>query len=324
MPWEDSDERGGVQGQGTWLCRGYSGLGNARWIGILEYWSISKWVLFLSCGVSGSPLWVLHLLGSREGKGTGTLGAFLFWIPCLLLKHSLRINFECTTSTCSNKELSNMSTSFYAHAISPSPYPSMHHLQRKVHMLHPLVDTTCTNHINPLHHKPLHVLLRQPPTHLYQKLPLLLQYRLPIPIHTRWPSTKSALEPLDRAAQLLPRREIIQHHHVRARSDGFHGLGLALALHLDLDGEAAGGLGGADGARDVAAAGPDVVVLEHDHGGEVVAVGVGAADGEGVFLGDAEARGGFAGAGEGGRRGGVLAEEVEEGGCPVGRVRGIV
>ena len=49
-----------------------------------------------------------------------------------------------------------------------------------------------------------------------------------------------------------------------------------------------------------------------------MAVGVGAADGEGVFFGEAEARGCFAGAGEGWGVGGVGAEEGEEGRCPEG------
>lgn len=51
-----------------------------------------------------------------------------------------------------------------------------------------------------------------------------------------------------------------------------------------------------------------------------MAVGVGAADGEGVFFGEAETGGGFAGAGEGGGVGemaGVGVEEVEEVGCSV-------
>ena len=53
-----------------------------------------------------------------------------------------------------------------------------------------------------------------------------------------------------------------------------------------------------------------------------MAVGVGAADGEGVFFGEAETGGGFAGAGEGGGvaevvGGGVGVEEVEEVGCSV-------
>lgn len=67
------------------------------------------------------------------------------------------------------------------------------------------------------------------------------------------------------------------------------------------------------GARDAAAAGPDVVVLEHGHGGEVVAVRVRARDEHGVFLREAEAGGRLAGAGEGvGVAGG--AEEGEEAG----------
>lgn len=49
-----------------------------------------------------------------------------------------------------------------------------------------------------------------------------------------------------------------------------------------------------------------------------MAVGVGAADEEGVFLGEAEAGGGLAGAGEGWWGGRVLLKEGEEGGCPVG------
>lgn len=50
-----------------------------------------------------------------------------------------------------------------------------------------------------------------------------------------------------------------------------------------------------------------------------MAVGVGAADGEGIFLREAEARGCFAGAGEAWGVGGMGVEEGEEGGCPVWR-----
>ena len=59
-----------------------------------------------------------------------------------------------------------------------------------------------------------------------------------------------------------------------------------------------------------------MVVFEHCHGREVVAVGVGAADEEGVFFGDPEAGGGFAGAGEGWRGfDGDGVHKGEEGGC---------
>ena len=71
------------------------------------------------------------------------------------------------------------------------------------------------------------------------------------------------------------------------------------------------------------AGGPDVVVLEHGHGAEVVAVRVAATDEEAVFFDEAEAWGGFAGAGEDGVgvAGGV--DEGEEAcGSVCGRERG--
>lgn len=72
-----------------------------------------------------------------------------------------------------------------------------------------------------------------------------------------------------------------------------------MAFDLYFDGETSRGFGGGDGGGDVVVAGPDVVVLEHCHGGEVLTVGVAAADYHAVFFDEAEARGGFSGAGEG-------------------------
>lgn len=92
-------------------------------------------------------------------------------------------------------------------------------------------------------------------------------------------------------------REVVEHDDVRAGLDGLVGLGLALDLDLDLEREAAGALGRGDGVPDAAAA-PDVVVLEHDHGAQVHAVAVRAADHHAVLLDQAEPGGGLARAGE--------------------------
>lgn len=96
--------------------------------------------------------------------------------------------------------------------------------------------------------------------------------------------------------------EVVQHDDVRAGSDGRVGLLDAAALDLDLGREPAGCLGGLHGHRDgrrdgldrvcraaLIGAGPDVVVLEHGHRAEVVAVRVRAADEDAVLLHDAEA-----------------------------------
>lgn len=92
--------------------------------------------------------------------------------------------------------------------------------------------------------------------------------------------------------------EVIEHDDVCARLDGLVGLGLTLDLDLDLEREAAGALCGGDGVLDAAPA-PDVVVLEHDHGAQVHAVAVCAADQHAVLLDQAEPGRGLARAGQG-------------------------
>lgn len=92
-------------------------------------------------------------------------------------------------------------------------------------------------------------------------------------------------------------REVVQHDDVGASLDGLVGLLLALHLDLDLEREAAHALGGGHGVPDAPPA-PDVVVLEHDHGAQVHAVAVGAADEHAVLLDQPEAGRRLPGAGE--------------------------
>lgn len=130
------------------------------------------------------------------------------------------------------------------------------------------------------------------------------------------------------------RGEVVEHDDVGAGVDSRVGLLETAAFDLDFGRETARRLGRLHGAGDsgrdglgvsrarssvrggaVVGARPDMVILEHGHGAEVVAVGVGAADKKAVFLDDAEARRGLAGAGEralpavgaqGGNKGGTL------------------
>lgn len=94
--------------------------------------------------------------------------------------------------------------------------------------------------------------------------------------------------------------EVVKHDNISTRLDGLVRLGLALYLDLDLNAEAADRLGGLDGVGDAAAA-PYMVVLEHDHGAQVHAVGVGAANQHAILLDEAETGRGFARAGENSR-----------------------
>lgn len=165
-------------------------------------------------------------------------------------------------------------------------------------MLDALMDRTRRNDIHIRARKPRHILLGQAAAHLDQKAAALAL------------AAEAVLQPRRRRLDLLG-AEIIQHDDVGAGLDGFGRVGLGLAFDFDFDAEAGGGLGGVHGARDAVGGGPDVVVLEHGHGGEVVPVRVAAADEHAVFFDEAEARGGFSGAGEGVGVGGA-AEEVEE------------
>lgn len=111
--------------------------------------------------------------------------------------------------------------------------------------------------------------------------------------------------------------EVVEHDDIRAGANSRVRLLETADFDLDFCREAACRLGCVHGAGDsrrdgldvgrggtpvrggaVVGAGPDVVILEHGHGAQVVAVGVGAADEEAVFLDDAEAGGCLAGAGE--------------------------
>ena len=71
-------------------------------------------------------------------------------------------------------------------------------------------------------------------------------------------------------------------------------IGKGRALHLDLEGEPTHTLCRLYGARD-ASMGPYVVVLEHDHGGQVHAVGVDAGHEARILFHETEAEGSFAG-----------------------------
>lgn len=125
------------------------------------------------------------------------------------------------------------------------------------------------------------------------------------------------LELAGRIADTL-RGEVVEHDDVGAGANSRVRLLETAAFDLDFGREPTCCLGRLHGAGDsgrdglgvggarssvrggaVVGAGPDVVILEHGHGAQVVAVGVGAADEEAVFLDDAEAGRGLAGAGEG-------------------------
>ena len=84
------------------------------------------------------------------------------------------------------------------------------------------------------------------------------------------------LQPLRRNPQ-PPWGKIIQHNHIRARLNRLIRLLLGPALYLDFDRKPADGVSRLDGVGDRSRA-PDMVVFEHDHGGEIVSMGVDAAD----------------------------------------------
>lgn len=185
-----------------------------------------------------------------------------------------------------------------------------HNLQTKIHVCDTLMNAATTDNIDIPASSPdilLDILLRQSPTDLNHE-----PEPLPAP-------PKPLLQTLRHNAN-LGRREVVQHYDVRARPHGGFRLLFALAFHFDLDRESAGRLCGVHGACNVAAAGPDVVVLEHRHGREVVAVGVGAADEHAVFLDEAKAGGGFARAGQNAAEVGAAEEGEEVSGSVVGVV----
>lgn len=91
--------------------------------------------------------------------------------------------------------------------------------------------------------------------------------------------------------------EVVEHNDVSSGIDGLVGLCLTLDLDLDFERKPPRALGGGNGVPDAAAA-PDVVILEHDHGAEVHPMAVCAADQHAVLLDEAEAGRGLARAGE--------------------------
>lgn len=90
--------------------------------------------------------------------------------------------------------------------------------------------------------------------------------------------------------------KVVEHDDVCAGRNGLVGLLLGADLDLNLCGKAGDSARGLDGVSDGSRR-PHVVVLEHDHGGEVVSVGIRAADNHGVLFDGTQARGGLAGAG---------------------------
>ena len=146
-----------------------------------------------------------------------------------------------------------------------------------------LVDTARAGNVHIFAQVPiLDVLLRKPPTDFNQKLPL------PFPL---------LLQSTRRCPYFL-RLEVVKHDHVRTSTDRFAGFFLALTLHLDFHGEASDGLRGVNRAGDAPTASHDVVILEHDHGTEIMSVWINPADKHPVLLNQAKARRGFAGAGK--------------------------
>lgn len=77
--------------------------------------------------------------------------------------------------------------------------------------------------------------------------------------------------------------EVVQHNNVGTGSNRLISFLLTLHLNLDLEAEATGRLGRLDSVSNAAAA-PHVVVLEHGHGAEIHAVGVGSSDEHAVLL----------------------------------------
>ena len=150
-------------------------------------------------------------------------------------------------------------------------------------MANPLVDTARTDNVHVCCQVPvLNVLLRQPTTDFNQEVPL------PFPL---------LLQSTGRSPYFV-RLEIVKHDHVRTCTDGFAGFFLALALHLYFHGEASDSLRGVNRTGDAAPASYDVVVLEHNHGTEIMPVRIDPADKHPVLLDKAEPRCGFASSGK--------------------------
>lgn len=176
-------------------------------------------------------------------------------------------------------------------------------LQRKIHNARSLMNRARREDIYVRARKLRGIPLVQPTTDLNEERPRGLSLLRPLGLE------------LPRGVPDLLRGEVIEHNDIGARGDG--GVGLLEAPHLDLHlrGEAPCRAGGGNGRGDsgrntinrggrrrvgsVVRAGPDVVVLEHRHMAQVMAMRICAADKDPVLLDEAEPRRSLAGAGEG-------------------------
>lgn len=190
-------------------------------------------------------------------------------------------------------------------------------------MSHPLMDAARRQDIHILTREARRITLGQPPADLDQERP------------ARLPPVRPEILQLARRSSHALGREIVQHDNVRPGPDRRMRLLDTPALDLDFGREPTRRTRGADGGRDrfgdgdlfacgptivLVVAGPDVVILEHGHGAEVVAVRVGAADEDAVLFHEAEAGGRFAGSGQSAGPA-VGAESGDERRCPVVCVR---
>lgn len=181
-------------------------------------------------------------------------------------------------------------------------------------MRHTLVNATRRQNIHILTRMLGRIRLRQPATNLNQKRAAGLPILRPI-----------ILQLLRRRPHAISRK-VIKHDNIRSRADRRMSLFDAPTFNFDFGRETTCCLRGLNSGGDslgdgsircvtfiLVVAGPDVVILEHGHGAEVVAVRVCAADEDAVFLDEAETGGCFAGSGEDAVPA-VGAEDGEEGG----------
>jgi hypothetical protein len=164
-------------------------------------------------------------------------------------------------------------------------------------MFSSLMNATARNNIHIITNIILYIVLSQATTNFHKRPPR------PTPILFLQGS---------RRLLHIPRSKVIKHNHIRTCIYRLLRFVEGLAFHFYFDGETSCGFCGGDGGGDVVVAGPDVVVFEHCHGGQVLTVGVAAADYHAVFFDQAETWGCFSGAGEGVFVAG-FAEEGEEG-----------
>lgn len=117
------------------------------------------------------------------------------------------------------------------------------------------------------------------PTTLDQELPALPSRTLPVHL----------FELLGVRLQFFP-DHVVQHDDVRTRIQRLRGLFIRLAFYRDQQRKACGTAARLDGPGDGPGS-PDVVVLEHDHAGEVVPVRIYATDHHTVLFDEPEAGG---------------------------------